>query len=551
MLLELEIENFALIDELRLTFDPGMTVLTGETGAGKSIILDSLSFLFGGSPRDKVPPAGGRRRVTAQFHAAEFRTLLEEFGVPFDEDELVASRELRPSGRSSCRLNGQLVTLAQLRQLGAMLVDIHGQHQSYSLKQPGQHLALLDRWVGAPHLDNLARYQSLFEELSARRAELDSLRRSERERLREIDWIERELEEIQEVGPRPGELEELELELKELEGAEELHRATREAAQVISGEGGVLDLMARASRGLETGTRADVFNSFLGSLREAEASLSDLGYELSSYADQKEVEPSRLDALQQRLVSLKGLTRKYGADMKEVLAYADEAGSRLESLRGAESRESQLRETIGNLSGRLLKLGRKLSKERKDAAQEIESQVVVELEGLNMPDTAFRVEFEELDHPGPEGLEKAEFLFSPNPGQPLLPLAKTASGGELSRVMLGLICLFAGQLAPPTLVFDEIDVGLGGRAAEAVAKKLRRLAQRVQLLCVTHLAVVAAQAQQHVRVSKCVTGGRTRVEVTPLESSERSQEVARMLSGDASQEQARLLAEELLTGAGG
>ena len=545
MLLELQIENFALVDRLTLSFDEGLSVLTGETGAGKSIILDSLGFLFGGSTRGKADPEK-ERRVTGRFVVA--KGLLEDWGIDTDDGELIIMREQRSSGRSGSRLNGQLATLAQLRELKERLVDIHGQHQHHSLTRPQVHLELLDRWAGNQHLRRLDKYRQSYQQLSELERELNTLKKAERERVREIEWLSREVEEIEEANPVPGEEEELKAQVQRLAAAEQLRAGSARAAKLSGGDGGCADMLAEAISTLEPLTHHDsTLDEHLSRLREAEILLNDLGHELVSYRDRVQSDPRALDDLQGRLETLKLLRRKFGADLDEVLNYLEGARTRLQELQEADERITELEAKLEEHRAELRQQAETLSTSRRKAASQLESKVVQHLRELAMPATVFEVHFSALEEPGPEGMETAEFAMSANPGTPPQPLARTASGGELSRVMLGLISLFASLLETPTLVFDEIDVGLGGRAAEAVAAKLRQLSDHAQVLCVTHLAVVAAKGLHHYRVHKDVSGARTEISVRRLSEDDRRQEVARMLSGDASPELARLHADELLS----
>ncbi|MCA9790455.1 MAG: DNA repair protein RecN [Candidatus Eremiobacteraeota bacterium] len=552
MLLELEVDNFALVDHLTLSFEPGLTVLTGETGAGKSIVLDSIGFLFGGAPREEGPPQGRPRRVAGRFAIdARVRKLLLDWEVECEQDEVLLARELKPSGRTSCRINSRLMTVANLRELGELMLDLHGQHQSHSLQRPSRHLELLDRVAGKKHLSQLAAYEQLYRQAQAAQAELDGLRGAERERVRELEWLTRDLEEIRDKAPVVDEEEELEQEFRRLSAAEELSEASGGVANALGKDNGCLDVLAVATRRLEAlRGHDDRLGGFADRLGEAEIVLSELQRDLVSYRNQLVADPARLDAVQTRLEVLKGLRRKYGATLADVLDYAAQAEAKIEQLSEADRRCEALESRLNELWGEVAQAAGGLTTSRRRAAQALEAEVVHELAGLGMARTTFVVRFETLSEPGLCGAETAEFLMSPNPGQEPKPLARVASGGELSRVMLALVALFARYDAVPTLVFDEIDVGLGGRAAEAVAAKLKALANHSQVICVTHLAVVAATGHQHVRVHKDTTEQKTLITVDFLDPPERVLEVARMISGDASPETALRHAEELLRGAG-
>ncbi|MGE0488882.1 MAG: DNA repair protein RecN [Vulcanimicrobiota bacterium] len=552
MLLELEVDNFALVEHLTLCFEAGLTVLTGETGAGKSIVLDSISFLFGGTPREEGPPRDRPRRVSGRFAIdAKARQRLLEWEFDCEEDEVLLSRELKPSGRTSCRINSRLMTVANLRELGELLIDLHGQHQSHSLQKPSRHLELLDRVAGKAHLEQVAAYEQLYRQAQVCQAELDQLRGAERERVRELEWLTRDLDEIRDKAPVVDEEEELEQEFRRLSAAEELAEASSRVADGLGRDGGCLDTLAAASRRLLSLTSHDAcLEEFANRLGEAEIVLSELQRDLVSYREQLVADPVRLDAVQSRLEVLKGLRRKYGATLADVLDYAREAEAKLEQLSEADRRCEALEARREKLWSEVVAAAKGLTANRHQAARALEAEVVKELAGLGMARTTFVVRFENPPEPGLAGAETAEFLMSPNPGQDPKPLARVASGGELSRVMLALVALFARYDAVPTLIFDEIDVGLGGRAAEAVAAKLKSLARHSQVICVTHLAVVAAAGHQHVRVHKAIHQQKTLISVESLDPPGRVLEVARMISGDASPETALRHAEELLRGAG-
>ncbi|MBI3927433.1 MAG: DNA repair protein RecN [Armatimonadetes bacterium] len=545
MLLELEIENFALVQRLSLTFEQGLNVLTGETGAGKSIILDSLDFLLGGEVRDPAQRQCASRVSGRFIPGAEARRLLADWDL-LEGEQILLSREFK-SGRSSCRINHRLATIANLRELGRELVDLHGQHQHQMLQRPSRHLEMVDRLAGDEHLALLGRYRDSHARARELEQELEALRLAERDRIREIEWLEKEVLEIDRAQPRPGEEEELETELARLSAAEALESGAAQAHHHLVAEGAAADQVARASRALSGLIRHDPrLESFCQGLAEAEIALVELGRELCSYTEGLLHEPARLDELQERLEQLKKLKRKYGADLGEVLEYRRKAGQRLEELRGAEARMEGLHAERARARERRDQLAASLREARGSAARTLESQVSDELRGLGMERVRFEVRFERLEEPGPGGAEVAQFYMSPNPGTPPGPLARVASGGELSRVMLALISLFSRYAPVPTMVFDEIDAGLGGRAAEAVARRLRDLANRCQVLCVTHLAVIAAGAGHHLKVHKTVTKGQTRIALEPLEPGQRELEIARMLSGDATPDAACQHARELI-----
>lgn len=548
MLLELEVSGFALVDRLVLEFESGMTVLTGETGAGKSIVLDSLSFLLGAGQRGAAE--GQDCRVAGRFFPTPaVRDYLESQSLPVDEDELLIIRERRAGGRTTSRLNGSLVSASQLKELSRLLVDLHGQHQSYGLTRPSTHLPMLDRLAGASQQEELVRYGQLYSERATLLQEMEAIRGAERHRLREIEWLKLEVEEISKVAPLAGEDQTLEAEIRRLAASDDLARGAFGAVQALHGEGGALEALSLAVNLLAALPRFDAtLSEPLERLRGAEIDASEVARELSSYAESIEHDPKLLDIMQQRAEALKALQRKYGPTVEDVLAHKETALASLDRLEHADRHLGELGQRLADVERKLAASAQVLGERRRKAAAELRSFVVEELAQLAMPGVLFEVEFTVLEEPGPGGLEQAQFLFSPNPGRPALPLAETASGGELSRVMLALVSILSRYQRQPTLVFDEIDAGLGGRTAEAVAERLAALARRVQVLCVTHLPVVAAVGSGHYVVEKQSDEKSTTVQVKAVKKDDRVSEIARMLSGDTSPKTARKLAAELLRG---
>lgn len=539
MLEELEIFNFALVREVRLRFDAAFNVLTGETGAGKSIVLDALGFLLGGQLEQK---AQAGCRVQGRFRVSRAaRELLEAWGMD-EGDEVVLSREIGAGGRSLARINSRMGTLGNLRELAEHLVDLHGQHQHYSLLRPSRHLELLDRSIGGEHLMRLEAYARAQRETVQRKGELEALRLAERDRNRELEWLEHELAEIESARLQPEEEEGLLAEARRLAAASELAAGTGHVAQMLANTG-----LDRAERQLRALTRHDPagIEPLATRLGEAAMLLQECCRELSAYSDELGSNPTRLEEVESRLDLLRGLKRKYGADLSEVLEYAARARGKREGLLQAEARGQELEQELELARSRRDELASQLSLERRRAARKLAREVEAELKGLGLEGTRFEVRLEACEA-GPQGCERAEFMLAPNPGVPPMPLARIASGGELSRLMLALVAVFSRFEPTPTLVFDEVDAGLGGRAAEAVSSKLRELSQRCQVLSVTHLAVLAAGATRHFRLSKQASKGQTRISVETLTGESRERELARMLSGDASPDAARQHARELL-----
>ena len=441
-----------------------------------------------------------------------------------------------------------MVTTSQLKELSRLLVDLHGQHQSYGLTRASSHLPMLDQVAGQAQLKDLAKFQSLYGELTDLRSEIASHQAEEREILREIEWLRLEIEEIAEAQPQLDEDDVVELEIKRMAFSEQLSDGVDEALGHLNSNGGVQDRLAKALSRLEPlGNLDDALLGLTERLIVAEIEIREVARDLSSYRGTVSHDALALDRLQQRAELLKRLKRKFGPRIADVLDHAKQASEKLDRL---ENRDHYLQDLEAKATQVLEKLGRladSLSKRRKKAARSLESQLVEELGQLAMPSVVFRVQLSRRTHLGPSGQEDCEFLFSPNPGHPPSPIAETASGGELSRVMLALVSILSSFQRQPTLIFDEIDVGLGGRTAEAVAARLRELAQRAQVLCVTHLPVVAAAGSGHFVVEKSSTDDETFISVKKIEAKARVEEIARMLSGDQSKSRARQLATDLLS----
>ncbi|MBS2037697.1 DNA repair protein RecN [bacterium] len=537
MLVELQIENFALIDSVQLEFREGLNVLTGETGAGKSIVLDALGFLLGDPARDVVHK---RARVTGRFLlSSEAKKWLVEQGWD-EEDEAIALREVSPGGRSSCRLNGSLCSLSQLRELGNLMLEIHSQHQSNRLLRPSRHLELLDRL--SDHQPLLESYRILYRESQDVSKQLLDLGQSERERNRQLEWLRFELQEIEEARLQPEEESEIEANIRRLAAAEELGQRSRQALLHIDN---ALDAVGQAQKQLLALHRLDPSASFAEQAALCETQLGDVSHALNRYQDDLQVEPEHLDQLQARAELLRTLKRKYGPDVSAILAYAKDIQQKLADLENAEERLEHLQKRQAELQLELNGMAAQLSASRQKQARLLEKEVQLQLSDLNLENMRFEVH-QQPTEAGPSGADALEFFLAPNPGTPPRPLAKIASGGELSRIMLAIIGIFAKFEPLTTLIFDEIDAGLGGRAAEAVARKLNLLARQRQVLCVTHLAVIAAAGDQHIRVAKESDGERTQLELTVLTGKGREAEIARMLSGDAGANTAQRLARELL-----
>ncbi|MDK2784351.1 MAG: repair protein RecN [Bacillota bacterium] len=553
MLEALAVHNFALIDNLSLEFEPGLNVLTGETGAGKSIIIDALGVALGErASADYIRSGANSARVEACFsfprgHPVE--RVLEAQGIPAEENTLVLTRELNSSGRNVCRVNSHLVTTAQLREIASLLVDIHGQHQHQRLLQPGTHLEFLDAFGGPDHQRLVDEVRSLYERYSQLKATLQDYARTARERAQRQDMLQFQIKEIDAARLREGELEELEEEKRVLVQREKLLTLVRSAYGLLYGgemEPGALDALGRAHALLQ---EARAIDKRLAAVEEAVAaalySLEEVVPELRRYQEDFPLEQGRLEELEERLQLIRTLSRKYGSTIAEILAYRAEAAAELEKLTRAEEDSDTLKGELDGIASQLAARSTDLALARRRLAQILEKKLTAELADLGMAKSKFQIALDvEEDpagfpwegikvRPGPHGFDRAEFLLAANPGEPPRPLAKIASGGELSRVMLAIKTIMAVHDKVPTLIFDEVDAGIGGRAAQAVAAKLAQVSRFHQVICITHLPQIASMGDVHFQIRKEVRGGKTFTEVVRLSPERRVEELGRMLAGQA------------------
>lgn len=551
MLTELRIENFAIIQELELTFQPGLTTFTGETGAGKSIILDAIMTLLGGRADATLIRAGAERAIVEgvftipEANRDVILTMLENEGLLDDTRLLSLGRELRINGRSLARVNGRVVNISLLRDLGVYLVDIHGQSEHLSLLNVRQHLRLLDHYAGTQA--NLHAYQTTYHELRRVQKELASLRESERGAARRIDLLEYQAGEIEAANLKPDEEEPLRQELTRLANAESLAELSQQALTLLE-EGtpetpAVSDLLGQVVSALEALSRIDKDQAELADhAQAANDALAELARDLRAYSESIEFNPRRLEQAEERLDLIQRLKRKYGGSIEAALEFARAARRELEQITHAGERIAELEEREGELLKKLAAQGEALSRRRKEAAGLLAAAVEKELDDLNMAGAKFAVDIHlQPDDAGLQledgsraafdetGIDRVEFMIAPNPGEGLKPLVKIASGGETSRLMLALKKTLIEADSIPTLIFDEIDQGIGGRVGAVVGEKLWALGRQHQVLCVTHLPQLAAFGDQQFAVRKGVDGGRTTTRVEPLTGDARLVELAQML----------------------
>jgi DNA repair protein RecN (Recombination protein N) len=572
MLAELNISNFAIIDMLYLRLGPGFNALTGETGAGKSIIIDALGALLGSKIGPEFVRHGAQSaRVEGQFDLTSMQpaprgallAILSEGGLSDAEDgsdeSVIISREINSSGRTVARVNGRLVNLPTLQQLGELLVDVHGQSEHVSLHRPATHIDLLDQYADLSVerrevADLVARLRSV-------QKELRELQRDERELARRADLLTYQVEEIEKASLQPGEDEELANERSRLSNAERLSSLCDSIYALLIESGGEDDYSSRG-RGAAPHAARDAVANASGmlaelarldtSMEEHQAaldsiydSLEEVGRTMRAYRESIEHDPARLEEIEERLSLLHELRRKYGPSIAEVIAFGERAAEELDGITHSEERVSALQEESERLAAEIGALAARMTKARKEAGERLARAVEIAMKDLLMGAASFKVEItqepsgdgvplpkrEGLYAYSDKGVDRVEFMLSPNPGEPLKPLAKIASGGETSRIMLALKSILSEADLTPTLVFDEVDVGVGGRSGAVVGEKLWGLTTSHQVLCITHLPQIAAFADDHFKITKQVVDGRTRTRVDRLDAEEQEDEIAAMIGG--------------------
>ncbi len=557
MLVELVVENYAVIDRVRVRFHSGLNLLTGETGSGKSLIVDALDLLFGGrASADLVRTGAGRARVSGIFEAPESeagRRLLETAGVEAEDGELLLEREVLAGGKSRAFAGSRPVTAALLRQLAPHLGDIHGQHEQQLLFQSHAQLEMLDAYAVAGPL--LAQTAEAYAAWSKTAQELEELERSEQERLQRADLWSFQLKEIDGAAVQPGEDRQLDDERRLLLNVTRLQEHAAAAFDALyDSSGSALAQMRQAGRHLEDLCRIDAsLEPLLNGLRTAEIAVEECSAAVRDYLGKLEADPARLEDVEARLALLDKLKRKYGPTLDDALRFAEEVRRGLEAAETAEQRRLELLRQREVHAQNYTRVAASLSALRRDGARRLEREAEKELAKLAMKGTGFCVRLEASNW-SPLGSDAAAFLVSPNPGEEPRALEKVASGGELSRIALALkTCIAAatgsavkGERVRRTLVFDEVDAGIGGAAAETVGRRLKQLAGAQQVLCVTHLPQIAGFADHHYRVEKRESRGRTSVAVEELTAEGRAQEIGRMLSGQKLTPEALRHAEQLI-----
>jgi DNA repair protein RecN (Recombination protein N) len=553
VLTELSVQNVALIEEATLELSPGLNVITGETGAGKTLLATALQMLLGGRARSETVRSGARKAsVEGTFVLPEgtgSRLLAEALGDLAEEvegeDGLLLRRTLTGEGRSRCYVGGISVPVRALASLGERLVSYHSQREQTRLTEPAEQLAILDDFLDAGASEAKHEHGLIWRAVESDRAALQEIKTTSESRLREVEFLRYQVSELESAGYDPQELSDLSRERDRLRNVTDLLQATAAATAALSSEDGTgaVDAVGRAASELQTASGYD--DSLSGLLRRLgglSAELDDVLYELRSYVDELEADPNRLEAVEDRLAAMRALERKYG----DVEGYLKESRERLSRLENLDEETAGLEKRLAEGERRLEVIAAALRSGREAAAERLSGKVQENLEDLNLGKTTFRAELVSTE-PGPSGMERVEFMIQPNPGEPELPVRRYASGGELSRIMLA-IRLAQERVEPgATYIFDEVDAGIGGETATAVGVKLRELGDSNQVLTITHLPQIASEAGTHVVVEKEEAGGRTITRIERIDGEERRRELARMLSGRID-EASLAHASELLVG---
>lgn len=555
MLQSLYLENIALIEKLGIELFPGFNVLTGETGAGKSIIIDAVNFVLGErTSRDLIRNGAARAKVEAVFNLNEGDAAfaaLDALGIEYDGNELILSRELSAAGRNACRVNGTLVPVASLKSVSDTLVDIHGQHEHQALLDAENHISYLDAYCHAESLPIIEKIDVIVSRRSELMLKRNSGFASEREREREMDMLRYQIEEIASANLEAGEEERLNAEKTVLLNAERIRTALETAHMALSGaeEGSALSAIDTARRSMRDIAALNKDYEALGDkIEELYYAAEDISFVLRDTSENVESDMQRLEEIEQRLKLISDLKRKYGRTVEDVIDFGKDAGTKLNELENAEALAAELDAKLDKLKAEYNVAADELSKVRRAAGDRLKRDVLNELKDLGMAKAMFDVALSDASggEPRKGGRETAEFMLSANPGEPLKPLEKVASGGELSRIMLCFKSIFADNDRVPTLIFDEIDTGISGRTAAVVGEKMLGIAKKHQVICVTHLAQIAALAEAHLMVRKYDDGKNTFVETRQLNEEEKVQRIAQMMDGESDSPSALTHARELI-----
>lgn len=537
MLQSLSIKQFAIIDELEIQFGEGLTVLSGETGAGKSIIIDAIGQLIGMRASSDFVRHGEKKAIIEGIfdidHAKEAHIVLEQIGIDLSEDFLIVKREIFNSGKSMCRINNTTVTLQDLRKVMQQLLDIHGQHETQSLLKQKYHIELLDRYAEGRYQQALDNYENTFLQHKEKVKELEELESADQALLQRLDLMKFQHDELKEAHLQEGEIEQLEIDIKRIQNSENLSHALNAAYATLTDEHAITDRLYELNSQLQIIDQIlpETYQKLKEDVDQFYYTLEDAKHQIYDEINQTDFDEQYLNELESRMNLLNNLKRKYGKDIPELIKYTDKIEDEINKIENYEESTSQLRSEISELKQQLQKDGEVLSKERRIVARTLRDHIVEEIQNLQMKDANLEIAFTRYDAPQQDGLERVEFLISPNKGEPLKSLNKIASGGELSRIMLALKSIFVNARGQTAILFDEVDSGVSGQAAQKMAEKMKQIASVIQVICISHLPQVASMSDHHLYISKHEKDDRTTTQVQELSGDERVQEVARMISG--------------------
>lgn len=551
MLQELSIKDFAIIDEIQISFQPKMTVLTGETGAGKSIIIDALGLLAGGRGSTEFIRKGEKKAVIQGLFTlpreANTYNILEEYGIDSEDGQIILQRDLYRGGRNICRINGMMVNLATLRKVGETLIDIHGQNEHQELMKPENHIDLLDEYdKKTSELRN--QYQVVYQNYRKLKLSMEKKEADEKAWAQRLDMLNFQVKEIEEAGLKINEEDELVEEKNKLDNFQAIHDALELSYQILSGE--KIDVVGNLGNAMnelsDVSDLSENLQEINTKISDAFYSLEDAARDISDELDSMEWNGERLNEIEERLELIHQLKRKYGDTIEDILHYHSRIVKELREMENAEQNSEKQERQLSEALEKVKELAIKLSKQRKKSAKKLEKMIHEQLSALYMDKAVFEVKFLNNSKLYFKGIDKVEFYIQTNPGEEMGPLAKIASGGELSRIMLALKTIFSQKMGVTSIIFDEVDTGVSGRVAQAIAEKISQISNNSQVLCITHLPQVAAIADNHYYISKSVNDGRTETSLKELDEKQKIREIARMLSGSEITELTLKHAEELI-----
>ncbi|HHU6749655.1 TPA: DNA repair protein RecN [Staphylococcus pseudintermedius] len=552
MLQSLSIKQFAIIDTLDVQFSDGLTVLSGETGAGKSIIIDAIGQLIGMRASSEFVRHGEKKAIIEGIFdiddAKDAIRQLETLGIDINEDFLIVKREIFSSGKSICRINNQTVTLQDLRQVMQALLDIHGQHETQSLLKQKYHVELLDRYADGEYVEALQQYAQSYEQHQEKIKELEALESADQALLQRLDLMKFQYDELTEAHLKEGEIEQLETDIKRIQNSENLSLALNAAYVTLTDEHAIPDRLYTLSTELQNVNQIlpETFEKLKEEVDQFYYTLEDAKHQIYEEINQTEFDEQYLNELESRMNLLNNLKRKYGKDISDLIIYQEKIANEINKIENYEESTSKLHEEIQQLSQQVHEDGQELSKARRIVARQLRDRIVNEIQYLQMKDANLEISFKPYETPQKDGLEHIEFLISPNKGEPLKSLNKIASGGELSRIMLALKSIFVRARGQTAILFDEVDSGVSGQAAQKMAEKMKDIASVIQVICISHLPQVASMSDHHLYISKHEKDDRTTTTVRELTGDARIDEIARMISGATVTELTRQNAKEMI-----